>query len=211
HSSLGELVEAQLAAQATIDSLPDPVLVVALDGELRHANQAAATILRVHAEDGRSALAALDPAVRAIVERLRQPVAAGHGAYVPKGLDEAVLVTASDGERMLLPRAAPLYAAEGDIIAATIVLSDVTRQRRFEELRNDLVATVAHELRTPLTSLRMAVHLCTEQVAGPLTGKQAEVLHAARGDCDPPQTVGADILGLLPIAVRNGEVYTHPT
>src|SRR5689334_7519583 len=31
---------------------------------------------------------------------------------------------------------------------------------RFDELKNDLVATVAHEFRTPLTSLRMAIHLC---------------------------------------------------
>ena len=63
----------------------------------------------------------------------------------------------------------------GVIVGATVILQDVTRLRRFEELKNDLVATVAHEFRTPLTSLRMAVHLCTEQVAGPLTDKQAEL------------------------------------
>ncbi|MBC7975940.1 MAG: HAMP domain-containing protein, partial [Myxococcales bacterium] len=51
-SSLGELLEAQLAAQATIDSLPDPVLVVALDGELRQANQAAEAMLAARAEAG---------------------------------------------------------------------------------------------------------------------------------------------------------------
>ena len=34
---------------------------------------------------------------------------------------------------------------------------------RFDELKNDLVATVAHEFRTPLTSLRMAIHLCAEE------------------------------------------------
>jgi NtrC-family two-component system sensor histidine kinase KinB len=33
---------------------------------------------------------------------------------------------------------------------------------RFDELKNDLVATVAHEFRTPLTSLRMAIHMCAE-------------------------------------------------
>src|SRR6185369_13367705 len=85
-SSLGELLEAQLAAQATIDSLPDPVLVVALDGELRHANQAAETVLKARAESG--AIATLDPAIRSLVERMRQHIAAGHGAYIPKGLDE---------------------------------------------------------------------------------------------------------------------------
>ena len=195
-SSLGELLEAQLAAQATIDSLPDAVLVIALGGELRHANQAAETLLKVQTEAGSSALATLDPAVRAVIERLRQHVAGGHGAYVPKGLEEAIEITTADGKRALLPRAAPLYAEEGDVVAATIVLQDVTRLRRFEELRNDLVATVAHEFRTPLTSLRMAVHLLSEETVGPLTRKQADLVFAAREDCDRLQSIVDELLDL---------------
>ncbi|HEX2685317.1 MAG TPA: ATP-binding protein [Kofleriaceae bacterium] len=195
-SSLGELLEAQRAAQATIDSLPDPVLVVALDGELRHANQAAEAILRARAEAGAGALAVLDPAIRSTVERLRQHVAAGHGSYVPKGLDEAVKLATADGERLLLPRAAPLYAEEGDVAGATIVFQDVTRLHRFEELRNDLVATVAHELRTPLTSLRMAVHLLAEEAVGPLTPTQGDLVFAAREDCDRLQSIVDELLDL---------------
>lgn len=195
-SSLGELLEAQLAAQATIDSLPDPVLVVALDGELRHANQAAEAVFKARAEAGASAIAKLDPAIRSIVERMRQHVAAGHGAYIPKGLDEAVKVATGDGERLFLPRAAPLYAEEGDVAGATIVFQDVTRLHRFEELRNDVVATVAHELRTPLTSLRMAVHLLAEQAVGPLTPKQGDLVFAAREECDRLQSIVDELLDL---------------
>jgi signal transduction histidine kinase len=195
-SSLGELLEAQLAAQATIDSLPDPVLVVALDGELRHANQAAEAILKARAEAGAGAIATLDPAIRSIVERMRQHVAAGHGAFVPRGLDEAVKVASADGERLLLPRAAPLYADEGDVVGATLVFQDVTRLRRFEELSNDVVATVAHELRTPLTSLRMVVHLLAEQTVGPLTTKQADLVFAAREECDRLQSIVDELLDL---------------
>jgi signal transduction histidine kinase len=195
-SSLGELLEAQLAAQATIDSLPDPVLVVALDGELRHANRAAEAVLKARPEAGPGALAKLEPAIRSVVERMRQHVAAGHGAYVPKGLDEAVKIATGDGERLLLPRAAPLYAEEGDVVGATIVFQDVTRLHRFEELSNDVVATVAHELRTPLTSLRMAVHLLAEQAVGPLTPKQGDLVFAAREDCDRLQSIVDELLDL---------------
>jgi two-component system, NtrC family, sensor histidine kinase KinB len=195
-SSLGELLEAQRAAQATIDSLPDPVLVVALDGELRHANQAAEAVLKVHAESGAGALATLDPAIRGVVERMRQHIAGGHGSYLPKGLDEAVKLVTADGERLLLPRAAPLYAEEGDVAGATLVFQDVTRLHRFEELRNDVVATVAHELRTPLTSLRMAVHLLAEQAVGPLTVKQADLVFAAREECDRLQSIVDELLDL---------------
>ena len=204
-SSLGELLEAQLAAQATIDSLPDPVLVVALGGELRHANQAAATILKARA-DADNAIAQLAPAVRALVDTMRAHVAAGRGAYVPKGVDEAVRIVTADGERMFLPRAAPLYAQEGDVAGVTIVLQDVTRLRRFEELRNDLVATVAHELRTPLTSLRMAVHLLAEQNVGPLTGKQADLVFAAREECDRLQSIVDELLDLSRIQADRVEL-----
>lgn len=206
-SSLGELLEAQLAAQATIDSLPDPVLVVALDGALRHANAAAATVLKATVEtSAQTAINTLDPAIRGVVERLRQHVAAGKGAYVPRGLDEAVVLATDDGERLLLPRAAPLYADEGDVVGATIVFQDVTRLRRFEELSNDVVATVAHELRTPLTSLRMAVHLLAERAVGPLTEKQGDLVFAAREECDRLQAIVDELLDLSRIQADRVEL-----
>ena len=77
----------------------------------------------------------------------------------------------------------------------------MTRLRRFDELKNDLVATVAHEFRTPLTSLRMAIHLCAEEAVGPLTEKQADLLHAAREDCERLQGIVDDLLDLSRIQV----------
>ncbi len=82
------------------------------------------------------------------------------------------------------------------MVGATVLLQDVTRLRRFDELKNDLVATVAHEVRTPLTSLRMAIHLSAEGVVGPLNEKQADLLHAAREDCERLQGIVDDLLDL---------------
>lgn len=129
---------------------------------------------------------------------------------MPKGLDEAVRVATSDGDRLFLPRAAPLYAEEGDVVGATIVFQDVTRLHRFEELRNDLVATVAHELRTPLTSLRMAVHLLAEETVGPLTAKQADLVFAAREECDRLQSIVDELLDLSRIEANRIEMRTSP-
>ena len=112
------------------------------------------------------------------------------------------------GDRYFLPRGAPVYETRGVVVGATVILQDVTRLRRFEELKNDLVATVAHEFRTPLTSLRMAVHLCTEQAAGPLTDKQAELLHAARDDCDRLQGMVDDLLDLSRIESGPGGIVS---
>jgi len=193
-SSLGELLLAQQASQAAIDALPDPVVVFGVHGELLSANAAAGTLLRVSLDAPGSPLAAVEPEVRAAFDRLRAHVFAGKGAYVPKGFDEALRHPGPDGDRYLSPRAAPVYGEEGQVAGAAVVLSDVTRLRRADELKNDLVAFVAHEFRTPLTSLQMAVHLCAEEMAGPVTEKQADLLFAAREDCERLQAIVNDLL-----------------
>jgi len=72
------------------------------------------------------------------------------------------------------------------------------------------VATVAHEFRTPLTSLRMAIHLCAEEVVGPLTPKQADLLAAAREDCERLQRIVDDLLDLSRIQAGRIELNTRP-
>ncbi|HEX8909203.1 MAG TPA: ATP-binding protein [Anaeromyxobacteraceae bacterium] len=194
-SSLGELLQAQQASQAAIDSLPDPVLVLGATGAVLNLNGAAEALFRRGAGAPPS-VEALEPELRATVERVRAHVLAGKGPYVPHGFDQAVKVEGGDGVRRLLPRGSPLYSEEGAITGATLVLQDVTRLMRFDELKNDLVATVAHEFRTPLTSLRMAIHLCAAETVGPLTEKQADLMFSARQDCERLQSIVDDLLDL---------------
>jgi len=210
-SSLGELLQAHLSMQAAIDSLPDPVAIFDVEGNLQNVNQAAEALLGLRADGAKEPLKSLDPGTRAVFERMRSHVLSGKGTFVPKGFEDAVQLTTLLGDRYFLPRATPVYESRGVIVGATVFLQDVTRLRRFEELKNDVVATIAHEFRTPLTSLRMAVHLCTEQVAGPLTEKQAELLHAAREDCDRLQTMVDDLLDMSRIESGRVELYPLPT
>ena len=76
-SSLGELLQAQQAAQAAIDGLPDPVLLLDAGGKLLGVNNAA-SLLNIDPEGTTGdPLAGVDPRVRAVLERFRVHVMGG--------------------------------------------------------------------------------------------------------------------------------------
>ena len=66
------------------------------------------------------------------------------GRHQPRAHEAAHRIAEEEVARQIrqaqnrLPRASPLYSEEGAITAATIVLQDVTRLMRFDELKNNL-------------------------------------------------------------------------
>src|SRR6185369_1488256 len=141
---LGDLLRAHLSMQAAIDSLPDPVVIFSVEGNLQNVNHAAETLLGLKTDAvSKEPLKNVDASIRAVLERVRSYVLSGKGAYVPKGFNDAVQLPSLLGDRYFLPRGAPVYETRGVIVGATVILQDISRLRRFEELKNDLVATVA--------------------------------------------------------------------
>ena len=210
-SSLGDLLQAQLQMQAALDSIPDPIIVLGSGGDIHNVNVAAKETLEVDAGEASESLwQFVPPVVKEAAERLHRHVTSGKGAYTPRGFEESIRVPLSGGDRFFLPRATPVYGEGRAVTATCIILQDVTRLRRFEELRNDVVATVAHEFRTPLTSLHMAIHLCLDPKVGSVNEKQADLLHAAREDCARLQELVNDLLDLSKIQTGKVEMARHP-
>lgn len=57
-------------------------------------------------------------------------------------------------ERHLRVYGRVLADASGGVAGVIVVLSDLTRMRKLENMRRDFVANVSHELRTPITSIK---------------------------------------------------------
>jgi two-component system, NtrC family, sensor histidine kinase KinB len=189
-SQVSRLLRAQRTSQATIDSFPDPVLVVDAVGNVEMANPAARALLGISVG---GAVPWTPP------EALRRPLAEalqGQKNYLPEGFDHILSLGTNGENRALLPRILTIRNPDGDLLGAAVLLQDVTGLRILDEMKSNLVATVSHELKTPLTSLRLAVHLLLEEACGPLTPKQTELLLDARENSERLLRIVENLLNL---------------
>ena len=199
-SSLGELLLIQQTSQAAMDSLPDPVVSLDLDGKVLNMNRAAEALFGAIIPGSLSEyLRYLEPDLTAAVEKARGYVASGKGPYIPEVIGEAVKTTLAGLERYYLPQAAPLFDDLGNLASITLILRDVTLLSKLDDMSRNLMGTLAHEFRTPLTSLHMAIHILLEQLGGTLTEKQLDLLYAAREDCERMQNLVDDTLNIIRI------------
>jgi signal transduction histidine kinase len=181
-SNLDRLMRAQKTAQATIDSFPDPVLVVDPAGRVDLANPAARALFGVGpTPEGEPGPVWQPPEV------LHKPLGEAlhtQQIYQPDQFEQAVSFRFGGEDRIYLPQIRPIRDPEGNTLGAAVVLNDITRFRLLDQFKSDLVATVSHELKTPLTSVRLAVHVLLEEAVGPLTPKQTELLVDARDNAE---------------------------
>jgi signal transduction histidine kinase/HAMP domain-containing protein len=208
-SSYSRLLRAQRTSQATIDSFPDPVLVVDSEGRVEMANPAAQRQLGVVPRRGDQEAG---PPWRP-PELLRQPLAAAlrdQHDYLPEGFDRAVPLSADGQSHSFLPRIRPIRDPYGLTLGAALLLQDVTRFRLLDQVKSDLVATVSHELKTPLTSIRLAVHLLAEETLGALTPKQMELVLDARENAERMLAIINNLLDLARLERGQNQLDRRP-
>jgi len=204
-----KLLRAQRTSQATIDSFPDPVLVVDSEGRVEMANPAARQLLGVtpRTTEQEARLPWQPP------ESLRQPLAEAlqkQQNYLPEGFDRAVPLSSDGKESLYLPRMLVIRDPYENLLGAAVLFQDVTRFQLLDQVKSNLVATVSHELKTPLTSIRLAVHLLLEEAAGPLTPKQTELLVDSRDNAERLLATINNLLDLTRLERGKGYIELRP-
>lgn len=87
-----------------------------------------------------------------------------------------VLLTKKGDEVIVEGTIGVLLGEDGKPCALRGVFQDVTRYKKYEDLKNEFVSTVSHELRTPLTVIREGVEQMRDNLVGSLTAEQHSLL-----------------------------------
>jgi two-component system, NtrC family, sensor histidine kinase KinB len=176
-SNVAALIAGQRRLQAVLDSLDDGVLILDREGCLEHGNPVAQNQL------GWEELPLKQPLHRLLPQptlqaQLEQALAGQH----PSRHGEDLQIDDNGEERLFSYSLTPVSDDDGVIIAAVMLLRDVTRLRAFERVRSEFVLRASHELRTPVTGMHMAFELLREELQFPPDSREADLLQTVGGE-----------------------------
>ena len=155
-SRINTITENKNQMQAILSSMIEGVMAVDADGRIISLNRAGADFLDVEQ---------LKAVGRNIEEIVRNPELQQFVQNALQGKDLSVMADVfimNNGERFLQLHGTSLTDRKGQRNGAVIVLHDITRIHRLEEVRRDFVANVSHELKTPITSIKGFVETLRE-------------------------------------------------
>ncbi|MEQ8822672.1 MAG: ATP-binding protein [Sumerlaeia bacterium] len=159
HNRIREITAEGNLRDAILESLQEGVLAVDAHERLLGMNGAAAAMLRSNQAWAKGRL--IQEAVRSTdLQRLIKRALATHpsadavplhGGGAQGGIGHQIRI----GEETLVQVSwAPLRDTAGSVVGVVVILANVTRLMRLENIRREFVGNVSHELRTPIASVR---------------------------------------------------------
>ncbi|MDF1812592.1 MAG: histidine kinase dimerization/phospho-acceptor domain-containing protein [Verrucomicrobiales bacterium] len=170
-----ELLQLNLERKAIIEGFPYPIFILNQEGQINQINPEAESLLRDLKVDEILPGKVGDSVNQSIITE---------SDYLPEDVAEAILLRRGSKEYWYLPRIFQLHKEKESFEGWAVVLVDVSKVRWMSDVKTDLIATMSHEVRTPITSIRMALHLLSEEKIGDLNETQASMVESAKGDCE---------------------------
>ncbi len=147
HERIRTITRQRNELEAVLSSMAEGVIAVDSEERIINMNQAAAEILECNLSEVQG---------RSIQEVARNTDLQNFVSDILSSWEpiEKDIVLYEDGERILNGHGTALNDEQGKTIGALVVLHDVTRLRKLENIRRDFVANVSHEIKTPITAIK---------------------------------------------------------
>ncbi len=148
-SNLEEISNQNQESKAILGSMREGVLAVSEDLKVIRLNRAAQKFLNIDTFSPKTKLEemSINPLVISFAMKIVKE----------KAFSEEDVVVHGSNERLLRLKGTPLIGESSEINGAVVVITDVTRIRKLENMRRDFVSNVSHELRTPIAIIKSAV------------------------------------------------------
>lgn len=147
HERISTIISERNQQEAVLSSMVEGVLAVDGEENVLSLNEAAAQLIGSRRDEAVGKPAGRVVNDELLLEFMRQ-------VLQRSAPQEREFASRGQAGRILQAHGTVLRDAGGHHIGAVIVLNDVTRLRRLEQVRRDFVANVSHELRTPITSIK---------------------------------------------------------
>lgn len=134
--------------EAVFSSMVEAVIAIDTEERVISINDAAAEIFGVERGSAQGRI------VQQIVRNVQLQQQISQTLASKKSVLDEIIFQDESGDRFLQTNVVTLSNGVGENVGVLVVMNDVTKLRRLENVRRDFVANVSHELRTPITSIR---------------------------------------------------------
>ncbi|MBI2360315.1 MAG: PAS domain S-box protein, partial [Deltaproteobacteria bacterium] len=199
-----------------IGSLAEGLVVVDNEGKIQMMNPAAEKLLGMKQDAGMGVPIGQSLKAEHIVALTKGPLA-DESNEVTK---EIAVQSIDDETRKILQASSAIIENQaGETVGMVAVLSDITKQKKLDEMKSKFVAHVSHELRTPLLAIDQSLHILLGKETQPLNPEQEQFLEIAERNISRLSRLVNDLLDvakieagemkLKPIPFRIGELLHH--
>jgi len=210
--NIDKIVAEKQKSEVIVDSITDGLIMTDASSTIVHINRRVADLF------GFEETAAIGRPIAAVLsdDRLLRIIrdATDEGAAAADYRLSFIPIEREGKTFFFRPKVTSLRDREGRLYGVVLLLQDITQFKELDRLKSDFIATVSHEFRTPVTSINMSVDILDQELLGPLTPKQKELIISAKEDCYRLTKLARELLQLSKlesgrVQLREEELRLH--
>jgi PAS domain S-box-containing protein len=95
---------------------------------------------------------------------------------------ESVITSKNGSAKTLLISTSLIHHTGKDMFLS--VYRDISKQKKFDQLKDDFIDMVSHELRTPLSIVNEGINIVLDEIPGRINEQQAKILTSAKANIE---------------------------